>query len=127
MVRRLTLLAIASLSLGLGTLAGPAMAQNSPSPTTIPATTSTTVAPTTTTTEQVSPTTIERTTTTEAAIVTTTQGPTTSVAGVVVARPLPRTGNDFGVQVIVGAGLTAAGLAFAVSARLRRSQASASA
>jgi hypothetical protein len=48
------------------------------------------------------------------------QKPPTQVKGVVVNRPLPRTGNDFGLQVILGGGLTAAGLAFAVSARLRR-------
>lgn len=47
------------------------------------------------------------------------EAPPPTVAGVTVA-PLPRTGDDFGMQVMVGAGLTAAGLAFAVSARLRR-------
>lgn len=124
MVRRLTFLAIASLTLGIGLLVGPAFAGerqenevfDSPPQISIP-TTTTTIA---TTTTAILPTTItqEETTTTEAAAATT----TTTVKGIVVNRPLPRTGGDFGVQVIVGAGLTAAGLAFAVTARLRRQQ-----
>ena len=128
MVRRLILLAAASTALGVATLAGPVLAQESPptpttqpTPSTTEAPTTTTVPEATTTTEQVSPTTIEReTTTTEAAVVTTAPPSSPTVSGVVVPRPLPRTGNDFGLQVILGAGLTAAGLAFAVTARLRR-------
>jgi hypothetical protein len=120
MVRRLILLAAASAALGVATLGGPALAQEPNYPIDIP-TTTTTVAPTTST--SVSPTTIEReTTTTEAAVVP--PETTSTVAGVVIPRPLPRTGNDFGLQVIIGAGLTAAGLAFATTARLRRQRAS---
>jgi hypothetical protein len=48
------------------------------------------------------------------------QAPPDTVEGVVLNRPLPRTGGDFGPEVLFGAGLTAAGLAFAVSARVRR-------
>ena len=118
---RLRLLAATSLAAGLALLASPALAQDSPSPTTIPATT-TTIEATTTTSIAGTTVTNEETTTTEAAV-TTTEAPTTSVGGIVVNRPLPRTGGDFGLQVIVGAGLTAAGLAFAVTARLRRQQA----
>ena len=45
-------------------------------------------------------------------------GPT--VAPNVIERPLPRTGSDIGVDVIAGLSLTAAGLAFAATARHRR-------
>jgi hypothetical protein len=47
-------------------------------------------------------------------------GPT--VAPNVIERPdaLPRTGGDIGVDVIAGLSLTAAGLAFAATARHRR-------
>jgi len=44
------------------------------------------------------------------------QAPAPTVAGV----NLPRTGGDIDVEIFVGAGLTAAGLAFAVTARRRR-------
>jgi hypothetical protein len=46
--------------------------------------------------------------------------PAPSVAPNVIERPLPRTGSDVGVDVIVGLSLTAAGLAFAATARQRR-------
>lgn len=110
MVRRL----IFGTAIGLLMMAGTAAAQDSPSPTTTIPTTTTTVAPTTT--ETVLGTTITNPPT---------DAPTTAptVGGVVVARPLPRTGSDVGVQVIAGAGLTAAGLAFAAMARLRRHRA----
>ena len=39
---------------------------------------------------------------------------------VVERQPLPRTGSDVGVDVIAGLSLTAAGLAFAATARQRR-------
>ncbi len=91
MVKRLIL----GIVVGLIVLTGTASAQDSPAPTVAP--TVITAAPTT-----VAP-------------------PTTArVGGVVVNRPLPRTGNDFGVQVLFGSGLTAAGLALAVTARIRR-------
>jgi len=87
-------------------------------------TTTTTLSPTTTTTEATTTTTEGPTTTPPPSLSPTTLAPsiptTLKVGGVVAGRPLPRTGNDFGIQVIVGAGLTAAGLAFAVMARLRR-------
>ncbi len=44
--------------------------------------------------------------------------PTTVVVGGEVV--LPRTGSDIGLDVIAGIGLTAAGLAFAATARQRR-------
>ena len=46
--------------------------------------------------------------------------PGPSVAPNVIERPLPRTGSDVGADVIVGLSLTAAGLAFAATARQRR-------
>jgi hypothetical protein len=97
MVRRLILGSV----IGVALLAGPVAAQQSP--------------PSTTTTETVLPTTILNSTTTTVAATT-----TETVAGVVIARPLPRTGGDIGPEVALGAGLTAAGLALAISARLRR-------
>jgi LPXTG-motif cell wall-anchored protein len=130
MFRRQLLLAAASLIAGLGLLAGPAMAGQSPPVTTVPTTAPPTTAPPTTTTTvptttppTVSPTTIEQTTTTEAPTTTTETPP--SVGGVVIPQQLPRTGGEFGMEVILGAGLTAAGLAFAASARLRRQRANA--
>jgi LPXTG-motif cell wall-anchored protein len=39
---------------------------------------------------------------------------------VIERQPLPQTGSDFGADVIVGLSLTAAGLAFAATARQRR-------
>lgn len=98
MVRRLIL----GVVVGVVLLGGTAAGQNSP-PTVLPVTI---VAPTTS--ETVLPTTIVQPTT------------TVIVKGIVIERPLPRTGNDFGIQVIVGSALTAAGLAFAITARIRR-------
>lgn len=46
-------------------------------------------------------------------------GPTV-LPRVVEREPLPRTGSDIGVDVIAGLSLTAAGLAFAATARQRR-------
>jgi LPXTG-motif cell wall-anchored protein len=48
--------------------------------------------------------------------------PGPSVAPNVIERPqaLPKTGSDIGVDVIAGLSLTAAGLAFAATARQRR-------
>ena len=47
--------------------------------------------------------------------------PAASVAPNVIERaPLPKTGSDIGVDVIAGLSLTAAGLAFAATARQRR-------
>ena len=46
--------------------------------------------------------------------------PGPSVAPNVIERPLPATGSDVGADVIVGLSLTAAGLAFAATARQRR-------
>jgi hypothetical protein len=42
-----------------------------------------------------------------------------------VRQPLPRTGGDFGPEVLAGLALTGAGIALAAGARRRRSQASA--
>ena len=100
MVRRVIFGAV----FGLAVVAGPAAAQQSPPSTTIPSTT---------TSETVLPTTILNSTTTTVAT-------TETVKGVVVNRPLPRTGGDIGPEVAVGAGLTAAGLALAICARQRR-------
>jgi LPXTG-motif cell wall-anchored protein len=48
--------------------------------------------------------------------------PSASVLPAVIERgqPLPKTGSDIGPDVIVGLSLTAAGLAFAATARQRR-------
>jgi hypothetical protein len=108
MVRRL----IFGTAIGLLMMVGTAAAQDSPSPTT--------TQPTTTTTEESTTTSVLGTVITNPP-----EAPTTAptVGGVVVPRPLPRTGSDVGLQVVVGAGLTAAGLAFAATARLRRHRA----
>ena len=45
---------------------------------------------------------------------------TPPTVGGVVVRPLPRTGSDIDVEVLAGLGLTAAGVALAVTARERR-------
>ena len=80
-------------------------AQQSP-----PSTSSTTTS--TSTTLSVLPTTIVNQPTTIVTVPTTLSTPTTlKVAGVVVNRPLPRTGGDFGIQVVIGSALTAVGLA----------------
>jgi LPXTG-motif cell wall-anchored protein len=46
--------------------------------------------------------------------------PPTQVEGVVQTQPLPRTGGDFGPEVLAGLALTGAGVALAVGARRRR-------
>jgi hypothetical protein len=72
--------------------------------------------------DEVSPATVAPTT-----VVPATQPPT-EVRGVVQtqpSQPLPRTGGDFGPEVLAGLALTGAGIALAAGARRRRSQASA--
>lgn len=95
---------------------GTASAQES-SPT-VPETTTTSVLGTSTTTEP------EETTTTEVepeeVISTTTTTEAAVVAGDVVRRPLPRTGNDIGGTAIFGGALTILGVGLALTARKRR-------
>lgn len=100
-----------------------ASAQYIPPPT-LPPTTTTTVPETTTTAvlpDEETPTTTEAPTTT--AEPTTTAAPTTqaaAVAGDVIRRPLPRTGNDIGGTALFGGALTVLGIALALGARKRR-------
>ena len=56
-----------------------------------------------------------------AGVATAQDSPAASVAPNVIERqPLPQTGSEIGADVIIGLSLTAAGLAFAATARQRR-------
>lgn len=123
-MRRTIAVAAGLLALvALAMLPSTASAQYIPPPTlpttttTTPSTTSTSVLPdeeTTTTTTEAPTTTAEPTTT---------AAPTTQaavVAGDVIRRPLPRTGNDIGGTALFGGALTVLGIALALGARKRR-------
>lgn len=126
MMRRRAIAGIAGILL---LIAGVGTATAQTSPTVTEPTTSTSVAGDSTTTPSTTTTTEAEETTTEAEETTTTEiapesvVPTTAaaaVAGDVVSRPLPRTGNDIGGTALFGGALTILGVALALGARKRR-------
>lgn len=129
-MRRVTAV-IAGLLLVVGFGASGALAQeDEDSPATTESTTTTAVrgtstVPTSTTTTEASTTTetvegVSSTPTTDGTPTTAAAQARQAVAGDVVTRPLPRTGNEIGGTALFGGALTVLGVALALGARKRR-------